>query len=112
MRFLVVILVILFVAAGYLYWRLRPYIRMARQVFRAARGSGVFKVGGEPGEMPAGRGDGDARTAEPLVKCATCETWLPASRAIRPGKSGAAYCSHACLERAAEGGRRPHRSAS
>jgi len=38
-----------------------------------------------------------------LVRCGSCSTWIPSSRAIRLRSSNTAYCSHNCLENAATG---------
>ena len=81
-----------------IYLRLRPFIRMARQVFGVARD--VRRVArNEPASS--------TKTAsDKLVRCAACSTWIPASRAIKLRSSNTAYCSHACLEQAAEVGKR------
>jgi hypothetical protein len=97
-------------AGVYAYWRLRPYIKAARQLFGAVRGTGKVtrSFGNDEAFSPR-----QARPAsERLVRCASCDTWLPASRAVSPGGSGAQFCSHACLESAAEGSRRAQKSAS
>ena len=83
-----------------IYLRLRPYIRMARQMFGVAREVG--RAAGHPGATsPGGRSAGDR-----LVRCAACETWIPSSRALQLRSSGAAYCSPACLEGSAQGSKR------
>jgi hypothetical protein len=48
---------------------------------------------------------------ERLVRCAACGTWMPASRAVRL-HAGATYCSHSCLERAADSTQKARKSAS
>jgi hypothetical protein len=81
----------------FVYWRLRPYIATARRVlgfFRDARRITADDAG-PPRPRAASRG------GERLVRCASCSTWLPASRALTVRGSRDAYCSHACLERAA-----------
>jgi hypothetical protein len=97
---LLIVLGIIGVIFLLIYLRLRPYIRMARQMFGIARGVGRA-AGQANASTPAGRSSGDR-----LVRCAACETWIPASRALQLRSSTAAYCSTACLETSAEGGRR------
>lgn len=95
------ILGLLAFAAVLIYWRLRPYLKMARHVLGAVRD--VRRVS-TTGQEPPGRTVGRGRAAgEKLVRCASCGTWLPASRAVTL-KAGATYCSSACLERAAAPG--------
>ena len=83
-----------------LYLRLRPFIRMTRQMFGFARDvRRVVKT--EPASSTQGAG-----TSDRLVRCEVCNTWIPTSRAIRLRASNASFCSHVCLERAAEGSQR------
>lgn len=78
-----------------LYRRLRPYVNAARRFYgfiRDARGLSA--------DMPratAARGPARA-TAEKLVRCSACATWLPASRALTSVAPRQVYCSDACLE--------------
>jgi hypothetical protein len=82
-----------------IYLRLRPFIRMARQMFTVA-GEVRRVVRQQPvSNQTAGAGD-------KLVRCENCETWIPAARAVKLRSSNASYCSHACLERAATGSKR------
>lgn len=84
-----------------IYLRLRPYIRMARQMFGVARDvRGVVRE--EPARSAATRGG----AGDKLVRCAACGTWVPSSRAVNLRSSSASYCSHACLESVAEGSER------
>ena len=97
---LLIVLAVLGVIFLLIYLRLRPYIRMARQMLGVAR-----EVGRAAGQTnvpsTAVRSAGDR-----LVRCAACETWVPASRALQLRSTSAAYCSTACLESRAEGDRR------
>lgn len=80
-----------------IYLRLRPYIKMARQMFGMARDvRGVMK------QEPAGASATQSGAGDKLVRCDACATWIPSTRAIRLRSSNAAYCSHACLEGAAQ----------
>ena len=98
---LLIILGIFALIILFIYLRMRPYIRMARQMFGVARDvNRVMRQ--EPASAPGQAGGAGAR----LVRCASCETWIPASRATRLRSSSASYCSHDCLERAAEGSKR------
>jgi hypothetical protein len=90
-------------AVAFIYWRLRPYIRAARRllgVVRDVRGLAAD-------EPPASAPRRPRAAAERLVRCASCGTWLPASRALTLGRPAQNYCTRACLERASvgEGGR-------
>ena len=112
MKYLLIFLVLSALVALYAYWRLRPYIRLARQVFGAARGA--VRVGdtrGGPAEIPR-RETTAAAATEQLVRCASCGTWTPTSRSVSVGRQGPRFCSHACLERGADASRREHKSAS
>ena len=78
----------------FIYWRLRPYIAVARRiygVFRDAR-SMTFN-----GTAPTSARAESRAVKERLVRCAACGTWLPTSRALSPASSSAIYCSQACL---------------
>jgi hypothetical protein len=90
------------------YWRLRPYIAVARRVLgfvRDARGLGPDAATNAPRRATT-------RAGESLVRCAACDTWLPASRALTLRHSATAYCSNACLERAADASQPRRKSAS
>jgi hypothetical protein len=94
---LLVIVGILAVIFLLIYLRLRPFIRMARQMFGVARDvRGAMRP-----ESPA-----TSTTGDKLVRCAACGTWTPSSRAVKLRASNVSYCSHACLESAAEGSKR------
>jgi hypothetical protein len=83
-----------------IYLRLRPFIRMARQMFGVARDVQRV-VRQEPAASSTTGGAGDK-----LVRCASCGTWSPSSRAIKLRSSNASYCSRDCLERMTEGSER------
>jgi hypothetical protein len=70
-----------------LYRTLRPGIKMARELLRTFRHFQQMSRGA-PGAKSAG---------EKLVQCASCETWIPQSRALTA--SSAEYCSRECLKR-------------
>lgn len=97
---LLIILGILGVVFLLIYLRLRPFIRMAKQMFGVARE--VRRVARDDGITPTRSSSAGDR----LVRCDACETWIPASRALKLRSSNAAYCSHACLESRAEGSKR------
>ena len=94
---LLVIVGILAVIFLLIYLRLRPFIRMARQMFGVAR-----DVRGAMRQEPAA----SSTTGDKLIRCDACGTWSPSSRAVRLRASNASYCSHACLESAAAGSKR------
>jgi hypothetical protein len=94
---LLLILGIVAVIFLFIYLRLRPFIRMARQMFGVARDVNRVMRPESAATSAQARGAGDR-----LVRCTACETWVPSSRALKLRSSTASYCSHACLERAAE----------
>lgn len=75
-----------------IYWRVRPYLKLARRVFDSARA--VRDIGAATGSvrMPQEK----RATQETLVRCDSCETWFPASRKVRSNSSVHAFCSSAC----------------
>ena len=97
---LLFILSVIAIFALIIYLRLRPFIRMTRQMFGAVRDAQRV-VNNQPSSSTRTGGAGDK-----LVRCASCSTWIPSSRAIRLRSSNAAYCSHDCLETAATGSKR------
>lgn len=110
MKYLIVLA--LFAAVAFLvYWRLRPYIRGVRRFLGVVREANRMRA---PGVTHGGspQQSSPKRTAnEKLLRCAACGTWMPASRAVRL-RGGASYCSHTCLERAADVPRQARKSAS
>ena len=106
----VLILTLLAAFVGLLYWRLRPYIRMARRFLGVVRDVRRVSEANSVNEAP--RRESPRASNEVLVRCASCGTWLPASRAVRLRASQNAYCSHACLERAADAPRSSRKTAS
>ncbi|HEX8284536.1 MAG TPA: PP0621 family protein [Pyrinomonadaceae bacterium] len=109
MKYLVVLALFAIVLA-YVYWRLRPYIRGARRVLATLRDVRRMQQGARPSDLPR-QSEPKAASKEKLVRCAACGTWTPSSKAVRLG-AGATYCSHACLERAADSPGRARKSAS
>ena len=81
-----------------IYWRLRPYLNVARRVFNLFREARRI-TRPDTAATPAPRSP--ARAGERLTRCASCGTWLPAKRALTLRSSSVTYCSHACLERSA-----------
>lgn len=106
----VLILVLLTAAVVLVYWRLRPYIRMARRFLGVVRDVRRVSEANAVNEVP--RRESMRASNELLVRCASCGTWLPASRAVRLRASQSPYCSHACLERAADAPRSSRKTAS
>lgn len=105
---IVFVLALLALAAGFVYWRLRPYVRAVRRFLAVVREANRMSAPNAPADLPRRAG---AR-GEKLVRCAGCGTWAAASRAVTLRATGTSYCSHACLERAADSPRRAHKSAS
>lgn len=95
------ILLVFGVVAIFIYWRLRPYLKMARQMFGMVQDVRSMR-GGNPHEIPRRQSAQQQQSAtEKLVRCQTCGTWLPASRAVTLRGSTNTYCSHDCLEQSA-----------
>lgn len=97
MKFLIILLVLV-VFLALLYFRLRPYLKMARRMFgmvRDVRGMSRNEV-----VQPL---RSETVADNKLVRCAACGTWTPASRAVKLRSSSATYCSHLCLETSAAG---------
>ncbi|HYE14372.1 MAG TPA: hypothetical protein VD968_08035 [Pyrinomonadaceae bacterium] len=109
MKYLLV-LGLLALVVGLIYWRLRPYIQMVRRFLGAVREANRVREAarGDLPRQPTRR----ASHADRLVRCASCGTWLPASRAVRLGSANTTFCSHACLERSADAPRKARKSAS
>lgn len=82
------------------YSKLHPYIKMLGKFLGTVRS---IANAGPAGAARPGRVDGK------LLKCASCGTWVPASRAVGI-KSSSAYCSTDCLEKSAAAPR--HKAAS
>ena len=93
-----------------IYWRLRPYIRGVRRFVGVIREVNRVRAGTRPSDLP--RQPGRAPSAnEKLLRCTACGTWMPASRAVKL-RAGATYCSHTCLERAADSPQTARKSGS
>lgn len=102
MKYLLLLAVLAFVAL-LVYWRLRPYIHFARRAFGFVRDARRLSRQDLPGPAPRRA----SSTGERLVRCSSCGTWLPASRAVAARSSSEAYCSTDCLERSSRGEARP-----
>ena len=98
MKYLVVA-VILGALCAILYVRLRPYINIARRVLGVVREARGMSAG--QGTPDAGMRQKKTTADERLVRCASCGTWFPASRALTLRATSSNFCSHACMERSA-----------
>ena len=107
----VLILLLLAFAAGLVYWRLRPYVRAVRRFLGVVREAQRMGAPPPPADLPR-RERRPGAAAEKLVRCAACGTWTARSRAVSLRATGVSYCSHACLERAADAPPPAHKSAS
>ena len=90
--------VILSIAGLIIYQRLRPYIAFARRVLGHVRAAQRISTDGQ--RAPTA---GPARAGEPLVRCAACGAWRPASRALVFRATKTAFWSPDCMERASSG---------
>ena len=79
------------------YLRLRPYINIARRVLGVVREARGMSAGRQTPDAMRRKRTGDER----LLRCASCGTWFPASRALTLRATASNFCSHACLERSA-----------
>ena len=80
-----------------LYLRLRPYINAARRVLAVFREARAMSAGGQATDSMRQKKTVDER----LVRCASCGTWLPGSRALTLRSTSSTFCSHGCMERSA-----------
>jgi hypothetical protein len=97
LKYLIIFGILTIILYAVLYWRLRPYIKTARRVLgfmREVKRASVSDAAPIQPQSP----DTESR----LVRCETCGTWTPASRAVKL-RSNASYCSHTCLENATAG---------
>ena len=97
------LLAVLAAVALLIYWRLRPYIHFARRAFGFVRDARRLSQQDMPGPAPRRAN----ASGERLVRCSSCGTWLPSSRALAARSSSEAYCSTECLELSAHGESRP-----
>ena len=97
MKYLI-ILILLVSFLGLLYLRLRPYLKIARRMFGVVRDvRGMSRNEVVQPLRPETAADNK------LVRCTSCGTWTPVSRAVKLRSSSATYCSHVCLETSAAG---------
>ncbi|HZB44393.1 MAG TPA: hypothetical protein VE360_04090 [Pyrinomonadaceae bacterium] len=94
------ILIALFAAiALFAYWRLRPYLKMAGKVLGVLRDVRRMSEGGRAEQSPQQQRQQGGGAAQKLVRCSSCGTWLPSTRALALRGSNATYCSQDCVER-------------
>jgi hypothetical protein len=100
-----VVAIIVGALGAIIYWRLHPYINFARRVLGVVREARSMSAGGQSPDAPTRqqKTTGDAR----LVRCDSCGTWIPASRALNLRATSSNFCSHACMERSAGAERTP-----
>lgn len=102
------ILIALFAAVAlFAYWRLRPYLKMARNVLGFVRDVRHMSAGARAEQAPSARQPQGGGAAQKLVRCSSCGTWLPSTRALALRGSNATYCSQDCVERSVAGEAKP-----
>jgi hypothetical protein len=94
-----IVAVILGALCTIIYLRLRPYINLARRVLGVVREARGMSAGGQSPD--AAMRQKKTTADERLVRCASCGTWFPASRALTLRATSSNFCSHACMERSA-----------
>jgi hypothetical protein len=98
-----IVAIILGALCTIVYLRLRPYINFARRVLGTVREARGMSAGQQTPDAMRRKNTDDER----LVRCASCGTWFPASRALTLRATSSNFCSHACLERSAGTENRP-----
>lgn len=93
--------------ALFAYWRLRPYLKMARSVLGFVRDVRHMSAGAREQQSPTARQPQGGAAAQKLVRCSSCGTWLPSTRALALRGSNATYCSQDCVERSIAGEAKP-----
>lgn len=93
-----IVLTVLIVFFGFVYWRLRPYIRLMRNILRTVRGTGREELNAPDRFSSRARNVSSAK----LVRCDSCGMWTAQTKAIQLRSSASFYCSHNCLELAAD----------
>jgi hypothetical protein len=71
-----------------IYYRIRPYIALARKILSFT--GGVLNPTNAPSRSTS--------LENKLQRCVACGTWVPADRAISVGGGQSIYCSTECLE--------------
>lgn len=72
-----------------IYSRVRPYLKLFRKVVESLNAA-------TEGTAPAG-GMARSPSKNKLVRCDSCETWVPAERAVHLGSGLTSFCSAECL---------------
>lgn len=99
MKYLIILGLVALVFYLILFWRLRRYFPVARQIFSITRNLYRMTKGAEGISQPVAAARQNER--EKLVRCAACGTWIPSGRALQLRANSSVYCSTTCLENAA-----------
>lgn len=104
---LAIVLILLLLIGAIIYWRIRPYLTIARRVMETLR---AIQSGGP--RATSGVINAKSKAGEKLIRCESCGVWLPYSRALSDRSSGGlSYCSADCLEKFSAQPQRQRRSA-
>ncbi|MGB9178602.1 MAG: hypothetical protein WCB68_05080, partial [Pyrinomonadaceae bacterium] len=76
MKFFIILIILTFLLA-FVYLRLRPYIQTVRRIFGLIR-----DVQGVSASQSANSPTREVNEAQKLLRCESCNTWIPASRAL------------------------------
>lgn len=101
---LLFVLSLLAIFGALVYWRLRPYLLMARRMLGLVRDVQRMSM------TESGKPQPHSEAGVKLTRCAACGTWIPATRALKLRASAAAYCSTDCMERPAQKPQRARQS--
>ena len=108
MKYLIVLGAIALIFYLLLFWRLRRYLPVVRQIFGITRSLYRMTKNAKTTEPAVSSKQSDG---ERLVRCSSCGTWIPAGRAIQLRSKSSVYCSTSCLENAAAQPQSARRSA-
>ena len=86
----VLILALLAFVVGLVYWRLRPYIRMARRFLTVVRDVRRVSEANTPGDVQR-RESRPRASNEMLVRCASCGVYVSSTKATSCGRPDCPY---------------------
>jgi hypothetical protein len=109
LKYLIILGAIALIFYLLLFWRMRRYFPVVRQIFSITRNIYRMTKAREGEARPSV--NSKSADGERLVRCAACGTWIPRGRALQLKSKASVYCSTACLENAAAQPQTARRSA-